>query len=194
MQTHSHFLMTAALNRVLQHRQVIVHRNTFLLGAVLPDVPFWLLTAGGQIYYTWFARTPTGESPMVYLHLYLYFNDPLWIISHNLFHAPFILLALGVVGWLGIQNSQPWSTYLLWFVFGAGLHSLIDIATHHNDGPLLFFPFDWTYRFPSPVSYWDPAHYGAIFMPLELLLDGWLVIYLLAPRWRRWLNPKQARR
>ena len=102
------------------------------------------------------------------------------------------LLALGVVGWLGIQNSQPWSTYLLWFVLGATLHSLIDIATHHNDGPLLFFPFDWTYRFPSPISYWDPAYYGAIFMPLELLLDGWLVIYLLAPRWRRWLNQKQA--
>lgn len=184
--------MTASLNRVLQRRQVIVRRNPFLLGAVLPDVPFWLLTAWGEIYYTWFARTPTGESSMVYLHLYLYFNDPLWIISHNLFHAPFILLALGVVGWLGIQNGQVWSPYLLWFVFGAGLHSLIDIATHHNDGPLLFFPFDWTYRFPSPISYWDPAHYGAIFMPLELLLDAWLVIYLLAPRWRRWLNRQQV--
>ena len=94
---------------------------------------------------------------MVYLHLYLYFYDPLWIISHNLFHAPFILLALGVVGWLGIQNSQPWSTYLLWFVLGATLHSLIDIATHHNDVRLRFFPFDGTYLGPSPIIYWDPA-------------------------------------
>jgi membrane-bound metal-dependent hydrolase YbcI (DUF457 family) len=193
MQTQSHFLMTAALNRVLGRRQVTVRRNAFLLGAVLPDIPFWLLTIAGEIYYRWFAATLTGESPMVYLHMRLYFTDPLWIISHNMFHAPFILLVLGLVGWLGVRNSRAWGASLCWFVLGAGLHALIDILTHHNDGPLLFFPFDWHYRFPSPISYWDPAHYGAIFMPLELALDGWFVIYLLAPCWRQWCKQQACR-
>lgn len=64
MQTQSHFLMTAALNRVLGRRQVNVRRNAFLIGAVLPDLPFWLLTIAGEIYYRWFAATPTGESPI----------------------------------------------------------------------------------------------------------------------------------
>lgn len=184
--------MTAWLSRTLQRRQVPVQRNAFLLGSILPDVPFWLLTAAGEIYYHWFAATPTGESPMVYLHFHLYFTDPLWMIGHNLFHAPIILLALLFVGWFGARHRAWWSASLLWFVFGAGLHALIDIVTHNNDGPLLFFPFDWTYRFPSPISYWDPAYYGPIFMWLEWLLDGWLVIYLLAPRWRQWLKRKSA--
>jgi hypothetical protein len=192
MQTQSHWLMTAWLNQALQRRQVRVQSRAFLFGSILPDVPFWLLTVVGEIYYTWFARTPTGESPMVYLHFRLYFTDPVWIISHNLFHAPIILLALLLAGWVGVLVGQRWGASLFWFVCGAGLHSLIDIVTHNTDGPLLFFPFDWTYRFPSPVSYWEPAHYGSIFMPLELALDLWLVIYLLVLWRRQWLNRKRA--
>mgnify|MGYP000881513583 CR=1 FL=1 len=192
MQTQSHWLMTAGLNQVLQRRQVRVQSRAFLLGSLLPDVPFWLLTAMGEIYYTWFAHTPTGESPMVYLHFRLYFTDPVWIVSHNLFHAPIILLSLLLAGWVGARAEQRWGASLLWFVCGAGLHSLIDIGTHNTDGPLLLFPFDWTYRFPSPVSYWDPAHYGSIFMPLELALDIGLVIYLLVLWRRQWLNRKRA--
>ncbi len=40
------------------------------------------------------------------------------------------------------------------------LHSMIDVATHFDDGPVLFWPLDWSTRFASPVSYWDDDHYG----------------------------------
>ena len=40
------------------------------------------------------------------------------------------------------------------------LHSFVDIVTHHDDGPVLFWPLNWHFRFPSPISYWDNAHFG----------------------------------
>lgn len=73
---------------------------------------------------------------------------------------------------------------MLWFALGAGLHSAIDILTHAGDGPLLLFPLNWTYRFSSPVSYWDPEYYGRIFAPIEHVLDVVLLIYIFV-NWRR---------
>jgi len=47
--------------------------------------------------------------------------------------------------------------------------SQVYLPVHHDDGHRHFFPLsDW--RFESPVSYWDPAHYGHIFLWIELLL------------------------
>jgi hypothetical protein len=34
------------------------------------------------------------------------------------------------------------------------------------------------------VSYWDPAHYGNIFAPLEHLLIAGVLIYLVVDWWR----------
>ena len=73
---------------------------------------------------------------------------------------------------------------LLWFALGCGLHSCVDILTHYDDGPLLFFPFNWRYRFASPISYWDPRHYANIIAPLEHLMDLFFIGYLVA-QWRR---------
>ena len=61
------------------------------------------------------------------------------------------------------------------------LHSVVDVLTHHDDGPLLFFPFSWTIRFYSPISYWDPAHFGRPFAIFELVFDLVLVLYLFYP-------------
>jgi len=49
------------------------------------------------------------------------------------------------------------------------------------DGPLLLWPFEWTRRYSSPVSYWDHRHYGSVVWPLELLLDIGLGLWLLTP-------------
>lgn len=185
MQTYSHFLITAVGQERLKRRGLAVSTAAVLIGSVLPDLPFTLLTLTLMAYYTWFAPLPvSGQSVMEYLHLDLYFNDPLWIASHNFFHAPLNLLALGALGWGAMRRQRPWGAVLFWFAIGAGLHSVIDIFTHHNDGPLLLFPFNWQLRFPSPISYWHPAHYGLIFAPLEHLLDAVLLVYL-AVMWVR---------
>jgi len=49
------------------------------------------------------------------------------------------------------------------------VHQLVDLPLHVEDAHRHFFPFtDW--RFASPVSYWDPAHYGAWGALLESVL------------------------
>lgn len=49
------------------------------------------------------------------------------------------------------------------------LHVAVDLPLHGEDAHRHFYPLsDW--RFVSPVSYWDPARYGRIVAPFELLL------------------------
>lgn len=67
----------------------------------------------------------------------------------------------------------------------------MDVLTHHDDGPLILFPFDWSTRFASPVSYWDRRYHGAVFARLELVLDVALVGYLVVPWVRKWIPSRQ---
>ena len=54
-----------------------------LVGAIAPDLPLFALTL-------WYwARYGFGFGPEYDL---LYFNDPMWIVGHSLFHAPVISL------------------------------------------------------------------------------------------------------
>ena len=48
-------------------------------------------------------------------------------------------------------------------------HSLLDIPVHNDDAHRHFFPLT-DYRFMSPLSYWDPNHYGRFVALFELLL------------------------
>ena len=81
----------------------------------------------------------------------LYFTNPWWILGHNLFHAPLLILLYGAVGWIAWKRGRAWGMMLFWFAIGCGLHSTLDIFTHVNDGPVLFFPLNWTYRFTAPI-------------------------------------------
>jgi hypothetical protein len=68
---------------------------------------------------------------------------------------------------------------------GTTLHTLIDIPTHSSDGPLIFFPINWHYRFPSPVSYWESENYGWTFLVFEYTLDLLLLGYFGRCWWRK---------
>jgi len=202
MRTYTHFLMTAVLVPPLKRRGIAVHTTAFLLGSVLPDVPFGILTLAYGLHYVWVQGLP-WETVHILLHDLHFFTDPVWLVAHNFLHAPFILLIMGLVGYLWRHRHWEWGNRLIWFAAGAGLHTVVDIFTHHDDGPLVFFPFDWTYRFPSPVSYWDPNHFGDIVTPLERGLSAVLLLYLLTKWWqarakraarRRQLEPQHEER
>jgi len=67
------------------------------------------------------------------------------------------------------------------FAAGGLLHQAFDFPLHADDPHRHLWPLsDW--RFESPVSYWDPARYGAWVQPLELALG----LLLVAVLWRRW--------
>ncbi len=159
-----------------------VHLPAFVLGSVAPDLPLFLLTG-------WFFLVPrrqAGEDDLFgSLYDQYFFHHPVWIASHNFLHAPFILLGLAVLGRYALKRGRSWGFGLLWFTAGCALHSLIDIFTHHNDGPLLLFPFDWSLRFEGPISYWHPDYYGHIFLPLEMSLNVLILAYFGGRWWRK---------
>ena len=160
-----------------------------LLGSVLPDVPLFLLTVGYFVYRRLFDPFRPGEFIFDRRYDALYFGDPFWIAGHNLLHSPPILVGLFGVAYLAAQRERAWASWLGWFTAGCAFHSVLDIVSHHDDGPLLFFPFDWSLRFSSPISYWDRDHYAAIVSPVEhtadLLIIGYFVAFFAREAWER---------
>lgn len=181
MQTQTHFLITVLANRQAHSRSIPIHTSALLLGSMLPDIPFTLLTVGFGIYYRWFEPLPINayDSVMEYLHFDMFFTDPVWIVSHNLFHSLIVNTVLIVVGLITWQLGKHWGRFILWLSISMQFHTFIDIFTHHSDGPLIFFPFNLSYRFVSPISYWESEAYGSVFMMFEYTLDLAILIYLL---------------
>jgi len=158
-------------------------RSAVLIGSIAPDIPFYLLTLGSFLYFQHVMEWPLNESAR-YIFGTLYFEDPVWIGSHNLLHSPVSLLfGLAVARSLKSRWS-PFSRWMHWFLMACLLHSLVDIGTHHDDGPVLFWPLNWNFRLYSPISYWDHAHFGSQVGTFEWILDLSLVGYLIF-HWRR---------
>lgn len=191
MQTQSHLLITAfASDKYKKSSPIPLHMQMLLIGSVLPDLPFWLLTILGEFYFLYIAPLPgigsqaTAMQIMVYLHFNRFFTDPLWIISHNFFHSLIINTLLIGLGWWVWHNGKYWGLPLFWLGVSTQLHTAIDIFTHSSDGPLFLFPINWTYRFQSPVSYWESDAYGYLFIMFEYLLDAFILGYF-GLRWLR---------
>jgi membrane-bound metal-dependent hydrolase YbcI (DUF457 family) len=184
MQTYTHLIMTAAAYRGLKDIKTAVPSKAFLWGAVLPDLPLVLLTIG---YFIFRRYDPLLSQEFIFGPTYdaLYFTNPWWIVGHNLLHAPPMVGLYALVGYLGQRRGYGWGRPLLWFAAGCGLHSFVDILTHVNDGPLLFFPFEWQTRFESPVSYWDPTYGGRVFTLFEHGLNLVLLGYLGLSWWTK---------
>lgn len=99
-----------------------------------------------------------------------YFLDS-WQDFFDLFNSIPICAGLVILCW---WRKWHWLTIL----FGSMvIHCLCDLPLHFDDGHRHFFPLtDW--RFQSPVSYWDPKHYGVWAAVGELLISAgcfWLV-------------------
>lgn len=181
MRTPSHLLMTATLNTTIPAERR--HTTAFLIGSVLPDIPFTILTIIYGAIYSIYGTISDDMSTMEYLHFELFFTDPIWIVSHNIFHSLVIGSASLLLGYF--KRDTRWGFALLWLAIGMIFHTVIDIFTHHSDGPLFLFPLNWTYRFASPISYWEPAYFGNEFRIFEYLLGSILVVYLGYRWWQK---------
>ncbi len=132
-----------------------------ILGALLPDLSLYLLV--------FWALLMQGTSPEVVFGT-LYFSD-LW---QGIFAVDNSFVLWGAVLALGL-----WFRARLVTVFAASglVHILFDFLLHHDDARRHFWPVsDWV--FASPVSYWDPAHYGHIAGPLEVAVSLLLCLVL----------------
>lgn len=215
MQTYSHLIITAVLDRQLKTRSV--HDETasagadpagatlppsrtgaLLLGSVAPDLPLILLffaylfadlAAGNRL-------APGSEDAVLqsnigWLFDYAFFDVP-WVMAlHNLFHAPILTVAYTLAGYWAWRSGWRWGIALFWFGVACTIHTLIDIPIHYDDGPLVLFPFNWSYRVYGPVSYWDPARGGIWFTLFEHILVLSSLVYLFVD-WQRRRRQVQA--
>lgn len=168
--------MTAALRYPLRRQSIPISTWGLLIGSVLPDIPFTLLTIIYEIYYRVTGISVPAPSIMEYLHFELFFSDPIWIVGHNFFHSLVVNGILLAVGYW--QYRKRGSTFLFWLAAMMILHTVIDIFTHSSDGPLFLFPLNWTYRFASPISYWETANGAVYFVIFEYALDALLLGFI----------------
>lgn len=91
----------------------------------------------------------------------LYFEDH-WQYFFDVFNSiPIAILVFIIFRFFGYRLPQL-------IAASAGLHMLCDLPVHHDDGHRHFLPIS-NWRFESPVSYWDPEHFGIPFAILELV-------------------------
>lgn len=180
MITPSHVVINAYIGRrpALAERFDHRDRTIFAIGGIAPDIALYVLNAAALIYYPLFDDMSIYDAHQKAMDD-LFFNSPWWIVSHNLLHAPILLAAMIAIAWL---LGSWWALRVGVLAAGALLHSVIDIAVHHDDGPLLLFPFSWSIRFESPVSYWDPAHFGWLMRPIDLAITLAGVIWFVRHR------------
>ncbi len=135
-----------------------------IFGALLPDLSLYLM-AGVHLFLM-------GTSPEVVFGE-LYFSDA-W---QNIFRIDNSIILWGIAFVLSLATRSPVLVALCGAVL---LHLILDFGFHHDDGRAHFWPLtDWV--FASPVSYWDPNHFGLIVGPLEVVI----VLICCLVLWRR---------
>ena len=132
-----------------------------LAGALIPDLSLYLL-AGTHLLIL-------GTDPQVVFGE-MYFSDA-W---QSIFRIDNSFIVWGVVLALGLALRRTWVIAL---AGAALLHIGLDFPLHHDDGRAHFWPIS-NWIFESPVSYWDPAHYGSILTPIELLVSWGVCVWL----------------
>lgn len=185
MNTPSHVLINLALRHAGRKQTASIPSLAVFLGSFMPDIPLALLSWATTSYYRNILGNQSPDLMETILHP-LYFNDPFWISSHSMLHAPLALGLYLTLLWHWRARPGKVQHWLFWFFTSSTLHASIDILTHFDDGPLLFWPLNWNIRFHSPISYWDPAHFGSQFFIFEIFLDAALLVYLLIPKLKRY--------
>ncbi|WP_428277124.1 hypothetical protein [Candidatus Palauibacter sp.] len=145
------------------------------LGAVAPDVPM-------LVFYVWERLVRGVSEGRIWSERYF---DPGWQVVFDIPGSiPLLGIALCillvVIGRRSTAGRVPPAamaaaprptklTASTLFVASMIVHALGDLPLHREDAHRHFFPFsDW--RFTSPVSYWDPEHYGGYAAAAEVVL------------------------
>ncbi|MGD1895780.1 MAG: hypothetical protein ACFB16_02395 [Phormidesmis sp.] len=137
-------------------------------GALIPDLAMFG-------FYAWLKLLDIPEAQIWNVEYY----RPFWQDVFDFFNS--IPLAL-----VGIAIALYFSKTGLALLFSSVvLHCLQDLPLHVDDGHRHFWPLS-QFRFESPVSYWDPNHYGNIAAPIELALMIVASIYVFRRVRSRW--------
>ncbi len=169
MNTQSHVIMGAALFGGRMPKRAWAGA----LGGVLPDVPMLLIVLTLKL-----AGVPAHRI----------FDEMYWqnwwqltnAIAHNFWLWGGLWLAALAMHQRATASAESIDFWALVLVFASSglLHSCIDFLVHREDAHMSLWPVT-RWKFMSPVSYYDPAHYGRIFSLFEALLGIVLSVVLL---------------
>ncbi|MEM9186180.1 MAG: hypothetical protein AAGB00_06745 [Planctomycetota bacterium] len=166
MNTPAHVIASCVL---IPHKPGWPATSALVVGALAPDLPMFGFYAYQKLLRGRSEAEVWSNDPAA---LGLYFN-PEWQLFFDWFNSLPLLAVLAAV-----CRLAGWQWGLL-CAASALLHIVCDLPLHHDDAHRHFLPLtDW--RFISPVSYWDPNHYGRFTLPLELLLTIAGCVYLVA--------------
>jgi hypothetical protein len=147
-----------------------LHWFAITAGALMPDLPM----VGFYLYQRGFLTHPEH---LIWSEKYF---APHWQTFFDAFNSLPIIAIGALAAWRA--RSRPW----LAFFFSMGLHCLTDLPLHREDAHAHFFPLS-SWRFSSPVSYWDPRHHGPLFLLAEgLLVAGGALALTRSSRSRPW--------
>jgi len=157
VKTPTHGLLGYGLARILGWTGA--KRRCAIIGAILPDASLVLaavVTAAKTV-----SEMGTFDFAQFKAQMdSLYFSDPVMIFGHNFLHSPLnlaLLAALALI-FLDAKKRSP----VLAFLAGAASHSVLDLLSHIEDGPLLFWPLDWETRLAGPISHWQTGNGGIL--------------------------------
>lgn len=160
--TGAHLLISWAL---LSHTRWGKITAAILIGAFLPDALMFVFYAYQKI----ILAVPEQK---IWQEAYY---QPFWQNIFDVFNSiPLIIAALLVAYYKKWLFLQALTISML-------IHCALDFPLHNDDAHRHFFPLsDW--RFESPVSYWDPAHYGHYMVWFEILLIIASFIFIIRRR------------
>ena len=164
MNTQTHMLMGAVLYGRLIPKRIWAG----LSGGLMPDLPMYIIIA---------ALKYRGVSSDRIFGQYFYADW--WQIANAIGHSFIIWAGLLVLG-LVSQRRFPkgiWPEFLSVASASALTHSAIDFLCHRHDAHMHFWPLS-RWKFVSPVSYYDPEHFGVYFSFAEAALGIVMAGYL----------------
>lgn len=149
-------------------------------GGIVPDLPMYVIILG--------LRARGFSLDTIFREIYW---EDWWQIANAIGHNFILWGIITIASAIFIASRGSFSSEFsaggktaLTFAFSASalLHSAIDFLCHRDDGHMHFWPFS-KWRFESPVSYWDPAHFGLEFSLFEASL-GLLIALALFRRYK----------
>ena len=157
MQTPAHVAISLFLWRSSENwKQTLA----IVSGAILPDL--------NMFFFYGFQKLIGSSESDIWGKLYF---QPEWQLFFDLFNSIPIYAVVAMIAY--------WIDRRLLFLLATSslIHCLCDLPLHNDDAHRHFLPLS-NWRFISPVSYWDPQHFGIVAAIVELVVAVAAAVYL----------------
>jgi len=138
-----------------------------IAGGIVPDAAIFVL----------YAIEKSRGTPESVIWSDIYFS-PFWQDAVAWGNSIPLWLLLLAIGWLAAKTKFKIASSLLIVFAGSCLaHMACDFPLHVEDAHRHLFPLS-NWRFRSPVSYWDPNHFGVQAASCEAILGVGLSVWM----------------